>query len=64
MVLTILVLGVVASLLALAWSLLRSGHSEIRSMQDWETRRHEIDIQIFRFLIDPDEERYLSTTVL
>lgn len=63
MVSTVLVLCVVASLLALAWSLLHSGHSEITSMQDWEARRHEIDIQVFRFLIDPDEERYLKNCV-
>ncbi len=60
---TILILGVVATLLALAWSLLRCGHPEIRSFQDWEQRKHEIDIHIFRLLIDPDEERYLSNNL-
>lgn len=63
MVSTILVLGVVASLLALAWSLLRSGHPEIRSFQDWEEGKHEIDIHIFRLLIDPAEQRYLSDSL-
>jgi hypothetical protein len=63
MVSTILVLVVVTSLLALAWSLLRSGHSEIRSIQDWEERKHEVDIQIVRLLIDPDEETYLRDSL-
>jgi hypothetical protein len=63
MVSTILVLVVVTSLLAFAWSLLRSGHSEIRSIQDWEERKHEVDIQIVRLLIDPDEETYLRDSL-
>jgi hypothetical protein len=63
MVSTLVILGVVASSLALAWSILHSGHSEIRSLEDWEAQRHEIDIQIFRLLLDRDEERYLRSSL-
>src|SRR6266849_4128642 len=63
MVSTLLILGVIAAALGLAWSLLRSGHSDIRSLEDWETQRHEIDIPIFRLLLDRDEERYLRSSL-
>jgi hypothetical protein len=60
---TLLILGVIAAALALAWSLLTGGHSEIRSLEDWEAQRHEIDIPIFRLLLDRDDERYLRTSL-
>jgi hypothetical protein len=63
MVSTLVILGVIAAALALAWSLLRSGHSEICSLEDWEAQRHEIDIPSFRLLLDGDEERYLRSSL-
>jgi len=63
MVSTLLILGVVASSLALTWSILRSGHSDIRSLEDWEAQGREIDIQIFRLLLDRDEDRYLRSSL-
>jgi hypothetical protein len=63
MVSTLLILGVIALALGLAWSLLRSGHSAICSLEDWETQRQEIDIPIFRLLLDRDEERYLRSSL-
>ena len=59
MVSTLLILAVASSALAVAWSLLRSGHPEIRTGQDWGEKKHEIDVQIFRVLLDRNEERYL-----
>lgn len=63
MVSTLVVLGVIAVALVLAWSLLRSGHSDIRSLENWEAQRHEIDIPIFQLLLDRDEERYLRSSL-
>jgi hypothetical protein len=63
MVSTLLILGIVAASLALVWSILRSGHSDIGSLDDWEAQRHEIDIQIFGLLLNRDEERYLRSTL-
>jgi hypothetical protein len=63
MVSTLLILAVASSALALAWSLLRSGHPEIRNGQDWEEKKHEIDVQIFRALLDRDEERLLRSSL-
>jgi hypothetical protein len=57
--LTLLVLAAASSVLALAWSLLRSGHDEIRNGQDWEQNKHEIDVQVFCALLDREGERYL-----
>lgn len=63
MVSTLLILVAVSSALALVWSLLRSGHTEIRSGRDWEEKKHEIDVQIFRALLDRNEERYLRSSL-
>ena len=58
---TILILVVASSAMALAWSLLYDGRSGIRSEQDWEEKRHEIDVEILRRLLDRGEERYLRS---
>jgi hypothetical protein len=63
MVSTLLVLAAAASALALAWSLLRSVPPEIRNQLDWEERKHEIDVQIFRALLDSGEETYLCSSL-
>jgi hypothetical protein len=63
MVSTILILAVAASTLVLAWSLLRGGHLEIRNAQDWEQKKHVIDVQIFRALLDYNEARYLHRSL-
>lgn len=63
MVSTLIVLAVAALALTLAWSVLRSGHPEIRSGQDWEEKKHDIDIPIFRALLDADDERYLRRSL-
>jgi len=59
MVSTLLILAVASSALILAWSLLRSGQLEIRDAQDWDQKKHDVDVQIVCALLDHDEERYL-----
>jgi hypothetical protein len=63
MVSTLLVLAAALSALALAWSLLSRVHPEIRNAGDWEERKHEIDVQIFRALLDRNEECYLRSSL-
>ena len=63
MVSTLLVLAAAAAALALAWSLLHHVRPEIRDRLDWEERKHEIDVQIFRALVDRNEERYLRSSL-
>jgi len=63
MVSTLLILAVAFSALALAWSLVRRVHPEIRSRQDWDANKHEIDVEIFRALLDRNQERYLESTL-
>ncbi len=60
---TILVLAVAILCIILAWSLLRGGHTEVRSLSDWEARKYEVDIQILRNLLASDEERYLRSSL-
>jgi len=60
---TLLVLAAAVSALGLAWSLLRKGPLEIRDGQDWEDKRHDIDVQIFCTLLDYNEELYLRRSL-
>ena len=39
--------------------LLRPGLPQIRTLDDWEARKHEVDLDAFRLLLDPAEEDYL-----
>ena len=55
--LTILLVSVVA--LFLVWKVLRPSFPQVKSLEDWEARKHEVDPDIFRLLLDPAEEQYL-----
>jgi len=61
MVSTFIVLLVAALSLFLVWTILRPGPSQIRSLDDWETKKHDVDLVAFRLLLDPGEEDYLRT---
>jgi hypothetical protein len=63
MVSTLLILAVVATALAVVWSLLHSGHHGPLTLQDWDKKKRDIDVRIFRSLVDADEERYLSISL-
>ena len=61
MVSTIAILSVAGLSLFLVWTLLRPGLPQIGSLEDWEAKRHEVDLAVLRILIDPGEERYLRS---
>lgn len=61
MVSTLLILVVAFLALVLAYALLRDGYAELRDEQDWEAKRHAIDVQIFRILLDRKEEAQLRS---
>jgi len=63
MVSTLLVLVVAAVSLTLTWLLLRGRNAEIRSLADWDARKSEVDIEMFRVLVDPAEERFLQRSL-
>lgn len=63
MVSTLIVLTAALLALALAWSVLRSGHREIYKEGDWEEKKYDIDVAFFRALLDPDEECYLRRSL-
>lgn len=64
MVSTLLILAVAASALVMVWFLLaHNGHSAACSVADWEKNKSEIDIQVFRLLVDFNEERYLAISL-
>jgi len=59
MVSTLLTLAVALLALAFAYALLRNAHTGIRDDRDWEEKRHRIDVEIFRVLLDRNEEAEL-----
>lgn len=62
MVSTLAILAVASAALVLAWSLLR-GCLDTYDGCVWEEKRHDIDVNIFRVLIDSDEEQFLRNSV-
>jgi hypothetical protein len=63
MVSAILILVAAVSSLLLVWTILHTGLPNIRSLEDWEKKKYEIDIKTFQILVDPAEERYLRTSL-
>lgn len=64
MVSTLIILSVVAIALALVWSLLfHNGQPRILTLNDWEAKRWEIDVRVFRYLVDINEDHYLSESL-
>jgi hypothetical protein len=63
MVSTLTILFASGLALFLVWTLLRSGRSQVRSLDDWEANKHEVNLDGFRLLLDPAEERYLRTSL-
>jgi hypothetical protein len=64
MVSTLLVLAVALFALACAYALLRRAHAGVSDDRDWEERKHVIDVEIFRVILERSEEvqlrRFLS----
>ncbi|MCU1271666.1 MAG: hypothetical protein JWN74_2960 [Acidobacteriaceae bacterium] len=61
MVSTLVIFAVATLALVFVYGLLRSGYPEIRNGRDWDEKKHEIDVQIFRILLDRNEELQLQS---
>lgn len=59
MVSTLTILFVSVLSLFLVWRVLRPGFPQVKNLEDWEARKHQVDPDIFRLLLDPAEEQYL-----
>ena len=64
MVSTLVILFASGLSLFLVWAVLRPGLPAIRSLEDWEAKRHRVEPEVFRILLDPSEEKYLQQTLL
>ncbi|MGC2184970.1 MAG: hypothetical protein WA637_16960 [Terriglobales bacterium] len=60
MVSTLTILSASVLSLFLVWAVLRPGLSNIKRLEDWEAKKHSVDPEVFRILLDPCEERYLQ----
>ena len=63
MVSTLTILFASGFCLLLVWAILRPGLCQIRSLDDWEAKKHEVNLAAFRVLLDPAEEQYLRTSL-
>jgi hypothetical protein len=64
MVSTLIILAVAASALAMVWSLvLHNSQQSAFTVADWEEKKSEIDVQVFRSLVDWNEQRYLAQSL-
>jgi hypothetical protein len=64
MVSTLLIFAVSICALAMVWSVVyRNGQQAAFTVADWEKKKWEIDVEIFRSLLDGDEERYLAMSL-
>jgi hypothetical protein len=59
MVSTLTVLFVSVLSLFMVLRVLRPGFPQVKNLEDWEARKHEVDPDVFRLLLDPAEEQYL-----
>ena len=62
MVSTLTILFVSVLSLFLVWKVLRPSFPQVKSLEDWESKKHEVDPDVFRLLLDPAEEQYLRRT--
>ena len=60
MVSTLTILSASVLSLFLVWAVLRPRLSSIKRLEDWEAKKHKVDAEVFRILLDPSEERYLQ----
>jgi hypothetical protein len=60
---TLIILFASGLCLLVVWSVLRSGATQIRTLDDWESGKHEVDLGAFRLLLDPAEETYLRSSL-
>jgi hypothetical protein len=63
MVSTLIILFASVLCLLLVWAIVRPGLPQIRTLEDWEARKHEVDLDAFRLLLDAAEEEYLRTAL-
>lgn len=63
MVTTLLTFSIVSLVLILRYAVVRGWRSDKLSIQDWEHRKHEVDLEIFRAILDRDDLRYLRTSL-
>ena len=63
MVSTLIILFASLLCLLVVWSVLRSGLPQVRTLDDWESGKHEVDLGAFRLLLDPAEEAYLRASL-
>jgi hypothetical protein len=63
MVSTLIILLVSVLVLWVAWVAARPDLLQIRSLDDWDAKKHEVDLDAFRLLLDPQEEQYLRRSL-
>lgn len=63
MIATIIVGCVLFVLLVSVWQLMRASRAGTNALQAWEAHKCEVNVDVFRLLVDPKEEAYLWKSV-
>lgn len=63
MLTTLVTISIVSLALILRFGVLRAWRADRISIKDWEKRKREIDVEIFRTLLDREDLRYLRTSL-
>lgn len=63
MVSTLIIFAFIVLSLFLLWRILLPGLPEIRSLDDWEAKKCQVDVETFRTLLAPGEEQYLRRSL-
>jgi hypothetical protein len=63
MVSTITILAVSVLSWFLVWKMIRPRRPEICGLDDWEAKRHHIDVEAFRSLFELEQEQYLRRSL-
>jgi hypothetical protein len=63
MVSTLVILTLAVLSLFLVWKILFPGLPQIRTLDDWESNKHDVDLAAFKLLLEPSEEQFLSESL-
>jgi hypothetical protein len=63
MVSTLVILTLAVLSLFLVWKILFPGLPQIRTLDDWESNKYDVDLAAFKLLLEPSEEQFLRESL-
>lgn len=63
MLTTLLIVSIVSLVLILRYGILHGWRADKPSIKDWDVRKHQVNLEILRALLDRDDLRYVRTSL-